>query len=107
MAKAQYHLYLSKQTKNWGDMGQIVFKGNKITPFKFDDCLWLVYSKVKYNEDEVVNKLGMASLDIVKKRLKEFINNYDALTFEDIDKLFTLDENNKVRKGGKNDSCYK
>ncbi|KKK89450.1 hypothetical protein LCGC14_2732980 [marine sediment metagenome] len=56
MVKAQYDLYLSDQTKNWGEMGQVIFKGNLVEPVKLDDCLWLVYSKKRYTEEQLCEK---------------------------------------------------
>jgi len=67
MSKAIYDCYLSDETKNSGEMSKIVFKGNKLTPFKLDDCIWLVYSKKRNTSEGVVKRLSKAIRKLKKK----------------------------------------
>ena len=60
MAKAQHDCYLSDETKNYGEMSKIVFKGNKLEPFKLDDCVWIVYSKKRYTQAIIIKRLNKA-----------------------------------------------
>jgi len=68
MAEAQHDCYISKQSKEFGEMNQIIIKGNKLKHFKLDNYIVLVWSRKHYTEKQLVNRLFEA---IKKKKEKD------------------------------------